>query len=145
MNCIYIIDDDENFLESLKNLLTVLDYEVVTCSNPLYAMDILHKTMCHVILLDVKMPGINGLDLLHKILDYNPYLPVIMVSGQSTIATAVKAINLGAFDFIEKPIEPNLLRVKLKNAISAQYLPSKKPNLRHNYKINAKSLYKPGP
>ena len=143
MSCIYIIDDDENFLESLKNLLTVLDYEVVTCSNPFYAMDMLHKTMCHVVLLDVKMPGINGLDLLHKILAYNPYLPVIMLSGQSTIAQAVKAINLGAFDFIEKTIEPNLLKVKIDKAISAQKFVVEKAqltaHLQDKYKIVTQS------
>jgi len=120
MDRVFIIDDDEVFLESIKNMLTFLQYDVTTCSNPLFAMETLQKKLYHAILLDVKMPGLDGIKLLQQILEFNPYIPVIMISGQSTIDMAVKAIRLGAFDFLEKPINTDRLQIMLKNAITTQ-------------------------
>jgi len=114
---VLIIDDDEFFLESLKNLLVYKKFYVTTCANPVKAEKILKADNYHVILLDVKMPGLNGLDLLDQIHKYNPHIPVIMISGQSSISVAVDSIRKGAFDFVEKPIDPEKLQIALRNAL----------------------------
>ncbi len=114
---ILIIDDDEFFLESLKNLLIYKKFSVTTCANPVKAEKILKSDNYHVIFLDVKMPGLNGLELLEQIHKYNSHIPVIMISGQSSIPVAVESIRKGAFDFVEKPIDPEKLQIALRNAL----------------------------
>ena len=131
---ILIIDDDEFFLQSLKNLLVYQKYSVDTCSNPVTALPMLRKNNYHLVFLDVAMPGMNGLELLEKIRHNNAHIPVIMVSGQSTISTAVEAIKKGAFDFVEKPVDSEKLLVSLKNALEHHLLFLEKANLIANLK-----------
>lgn len=114
---VLIIDDDEIFLQSLKNLLVYQNFLVDLCSNPTVAISQIKKNNYHLVLLDVAMPGLTGMELLSRIRHFNLHLPVIMVSGQSTISTAVEAIKNGAFDFIEKPVDPEKLQITLNNAI----------------------------
>ncbi|MHB2153774.1 sigma-54-dependent transcriptional regulator [Calditrichota bacterium GD2] len=136
---ILIVDDDEYFLQSLKNLLVYKKYEVETCANPIMALDYLKKSTYHLAFLDVKMPGIDGLELLENIRGFNKDISVIMVSGQSTISIAVEAIKKGAFDFIEKPVDPEKLQITLKNALERQILYEEKSRLmaeiKSRYKI----------
>ncbi len=114
---ILIIDDDDYFLQSLKNLLVYKGFKVDTCANPVLAMQYVQEKRYQLILLDVKMPGMDGIELLEKIRTHNQNIPVVMVSGQSNISIAVEAIKKGAFDFVEKPIDPQKLQVALKNAL----------------------------
>ncbi len=119
---IYIIDDDKNYLRSVSNLLSYKNYQVFTESNPHTALETYKEQSFDCVLLDVKMPGINGIDLLKSFLKTRPFVPVIMISGNSTISLAMEAVRLGAFDFIEKPLDPNRLLVSLQNAIERQTL-----------------------
>ncbi len=119
---VLIIDDDEIFLQSLKNLLVYQNFNVDLCSNPNIAISKIQKNNYHLILLDVAMPGLSGMELLSKIRHVNFHLPIIMVSGQSTISTAVEAIKKGAFDFIEKPVDPEKLQITLNNALKQHVL-----------------------
>ncbi len=119
---VFIIDDDEIFLQSLKNLLVYQNFNVDLCSNPNIAISKIQKNNYHLILLDVAMPGLSGMELLSKIRHVNFHLPIIMVSGQSTISTAVEAIKKGAFDFIEKPVDPEKLQITLNNALKQHVL-----------------------
>ncbi|MFQ5709147.1 MAG: sigma-54-dependent transcriptional regulator [bacterium] len=114
---ILVIDDDANLLKSLKKILSLKNYSVDTCADPVQVENLLacHKYDC--ILMDVRMPGVNGLDLLKTVLQVCPTIPVIMISGQTSITTAVQSLKDGAYDFIEKPIEPERLFVAVKNAI----------------------------
>jgi DNA-binding NtrC family response regulator len=111
------IDDDEKFLLSLKNLLSYKKYDLTTCSNPYKAKESFSKGYYNCILLDVKMPGIDGIQLLKSFSETDPLVPIIMVSGQSTITLAMDAIKLGAFDFIEKPVDADRLLITIRNAI----------------------------
>lgn len=119
---ILAVDDDENLLKSVKKILTLEGYAVETESNPVRVEAALHEKNYNTVLLDVKMPGMNGLDLLNRIHSEYPTLPVIMISGESTIATAVQALNDGAYDFIEKIIDPERLLISVKNAVRRQQL-----------------------
>ena len=119
---ILVVDDDENLLKSIKKILSLEHYAVDTLSNPLKIDSYLESKDYHCLLLDVRMPVMSGIDVLKKTLYKNPALPIIMVSGQSDIETAVQAIKEGAYDFIEKPIDPERLFVAVKNAIQQHNL-----------------------
>ena len=114
---ILVVDDDENLLKSLKKILSLQYYSVDAISNPMQVEKLLETNQYHSILLDVKMPGINGLELLKIIMQKSILTPVIMVSGQSNIEIAMQAIKEGAYDFIEKPIDPERLLIALKSAL----------------------------
>ena len=128
---ILVIDDDENLLKSMKKILSLENYIVDTLSNPLKTDTYLESKDYHCLLLDVKMPVMSGIDVLKKSLFKNPGLPIVMISGQSDIETAVQAIKEGAYDFIEKPIDPERLFVAVKNAIQ-----------RHNLQEMSDSIFK---
>ncbi|MCK4560334.1 MAG: sigma-54-dependent Fis family transcriptional regulator [Calditrichia bacterium] len=114
---ILVIDDDQNLLKSLKKFLTLENYSVDTLVNAVKAEELLEHKPYRCLLLDVKMPVISGMDILKNVIQKHPSLPVIMISGQSGIEIAVQAIKAGAFDFIEKPINPERLIITVRNAL----------------------------
>lgn len=126
---ILAIDDDDNFLKSLKVFLEDKGYAVETISNSAYAFDFIKEKNFDCILLDVKMPGINGVDLLKIIIHIFPTIPIIMVSGQSNIHIAVESLKYGAYDFVEKPIDPKKLFQTIKNALDKRTLLKENENL----------------
>lgn len=126
---ILAIDDDENFLLSLANLLRYKNYDVEILSNPLLAMDSFMSSSFDCVLLDVKMPGMDGVTLLKKMLESKPHVPIILLSGQSTISTAVEAMKIGAYDFIEKPLDPDRLLISLRNALERSRWYNERENL----------------
>ncbi|MHB2154550.1 sigma-54-dependent transcriptional regulator [Calditrichota bacterium GD2] len=115
---ILAIDDDLNFLDDLSSLLKFHNYVTRGINNPHKALSLLNKDKFHCVLLDVQMPGMDGISLLEQIKEKHPTIPVIMISGQSTLAIAVKAIKQGAFDFLEKGADLDRLLITLKNAIA---------------------------
>ena len=128
---ILVVDDDENLLKSIKKILSLEHYIVDILSNPLKIDTYLESKEYHCLLLDVRMPVMSGIDVLKKTIFKIPSLPIIMISGQSDIETAVQAIKEGAYDFIEKPIDPERLFVAVKNAIQ-----------RHNLQEMSDSIFK---
>ncbi len=127
---VLIVDDDLIILKNLQRLLATRNYEVDTIANPTLVMELLDQKRYDCILLDVRMPGgIDGLQLFELIKNKFGPLPVIMISGQSTIGVAVEALKKGAYDFIEKPVDPERLLVAVQNAIEKQVLLAEKENL----------------
>ncbi len=127
---ILIVDDDLIVLKNLQRLLATRSYEVDTVANPTLVMDLLAQKRYDCILLDVRMPGgLDGLQLFELIKQEYGAIPVIMISGQSTIGIAVEALKRGAYDFIEKPVDPERLLVSVQNAIEKQILLEEKENL----------------
>ncbi|MHA1267971.1 MAG: sigma-54-dependent transcriptional regulator [Candidatus Helarchaeota archaeon] len=126
---ILAIDDDPSFLLSLSNFLEYKNYYVQTAPNPFKAEEYFRNEDFDCVLLDVKMPGMDGIDLLKKFQQIRPTIPIIMISGQSTISTAVEAIKLGAYDFIEKPLDIDRLLITLKNALEKKIWQSEKLSL----------------
>lgn len=114
---ILAIDDDQQFLDSVVSLLKYKHYSVDTLSNPTIAMDKIAGQEYDCLLLDVKMPGIDGIELLQQIIKQYPEVPVIMISGQSTLSIAVNSIKKGAYDFLEKGADSDRLLITLQNAI----------------------------
>ncbi len=119
---ILVVDDDENLLTSLKKILKLEHYGVDTLINARQVGEQITLQDYQCVLLDVRMPAIDGMDVLRMIQRINPLLPVIMISGQSDIETAITAIKNGAYDFIEKPINPERLFIAVKNAIQRHAL-----------------------
>jgi DNA-binding NtrC family response regulator len=117
MKTILIIDDDKSVRDSLKMILEYERYEVEFAENGEEGLRKLDRLAVDVVLLDVKMSGMDGIEVLTKIRQKNEKLPVIMISGHGTIETAVEATKLGAFDFLSKPLDRDKLLVTVRNAI----------------------------
>jgi len=104
-----VVDDDAKIRATLRGLLEDEGHTVAEASDGQQALETLENRRFDVVLLDVKMPRMGGLEALDLIREEAPSAGVIMVSGESTIATAVQALKRGAFDFIEKPVDPDQL------------------------------------
>lgn len=111
-----VIDDEKNILESVKMVLNYENYQVDTTNNGMDGIALFKKNRYDIVLLDVKMPGFGGLDVLKNLKEINPFSEVIMISGHSGIEEAVEASKLGAFDFLEKPLSRDKLLLTVRNA-----------------------------
>jgi len=119
---VLLIDDEQNILDSLRGVLEDEHFSVDVAKSGTQGLLKLRKFQPDVVILDIWMPGDDGLMVLEKIKKSNPNQIVIMMSGHGTVETAVKAIKLGAFDFIEKPIHFDKLLVMLEHAFEMQSL-----------------------
>ncbi|MGB2867498.1 MAG: sigma-54 dependent transcriptional regulator [Bacteroidota bacterium] len=117
MKTILVIDDEKSIRDSLKMILEYEKYGVEFAENGEDGLERLEKIPVDAVLLDVKMAGMDGLEVLETIREKNLALPVIMISGHGTIETAVEATKLGAFDFLPKPLDRDKLLVTLRNAL----------------------------
>lgn len=115
---ILIVDDEESICQSLKAILSDEGYQVLVAGSGEEAVKIVEDEMPQLVLLDIWLPGIDGLETLKAIKKINPQLMVVIMSGHGTIETAVKATKLGAFDFIEKPLSLDKIIILVNNAIS---------------------------
>ncbi|NBX91662.1 MAG: sigma-54-dependent Fis family transcriptional regulator [Proteobacteria bacterium] len=127
---VLLIDDEQNILDSLRGVLEDEKFIVDTARNGAQGIQKLRKFQPDVVLLDIWMPGDDGLGVLEKIKKAFPKQVVIMMSGHGTVETAVKAIKLGAFDFIEKPIHFDKLLVLLQHAFEMRDLKEENQILR---------------
>ena len=114
---ILIVDDEETILQSLEGILTDEGFEVIRAESGLVALEKIEEVMPDLVLLDIWMPGMDGIETLVKIKETYPHLQVVMMSGHGTIETAVKATKLGAYDFIEKPLSLEKVLVSINNAL----------------------------
>jgi len=112
---VLIVDDDKRIRESLKSLLQEEGYSTVSCSNGESSLNIVNNEKIDIVLLDVILPGIGGLETLEKLKKIDPQIKVLMISGQADFETAVEATKLGAFNFFEKPLNPDKILLALKN------------------------------
>lgn len=112
-----IVDDEKNILLTLNQALQLEGYKTELAGGGQLALEVLANKPVDVVLMDVKMPDLDGLVVLERIKALRPELPVIMMSGHGTIETAVKATHLGAKDFLEKPISRDRLLLALRNVL----------------------------
>ena len=117
---VLVVDDERNILLTLSQALQLEGYHVELASDAKVALDVLAARPVDAVLMDVKMPDMDGLTALSKMRELKKELPVIMMSGHGTIDTAVKATQLGARDFLEKPISRDRMLLALKNALEHQ-------------------------
>lgn len=117
MKKILVIDDERSIRNALKDILEYEQYEVELAESGKVGLGLLSKTEFDAILCDIKMPEMDGIEVLEAICAMETHAPVVMISGHGNIDTAVEAIKIGAFDFIEKPLDLNRLLITLKNAL----------------------------
>ncbi|MEM9553037.1 MAG: diguanylate cyclase [Acidobacteriota bacterium] len=111
-----VVDDDPVICEVMSTTLGDLGYEVVTETDPRQVMDLLSKGAFDVMLLDVMMPQIGGLELVEQIREHFNVLPIVMVTGYGTSENTVDAMRRGATDFVTKPVDPQLLDLRIRRA-----------------------------
>src|SRR6187455_1262782 len=114
---ILIVDDDAGTLASLSRAFALEGYTALTASSAARGLERLQEEPVDAILSDVVMPEMDGLEFLARVKERSPDVPVILMSGQATLDTAVKATRLGALDFVEKPIGLERLLLTLRNAL----------------------------
>ncbi len=119
---ILIIDDEKSIRNTLKDILTYEKFEVDEAADGAEGIKKAESGNFDLILCDIKMPKMDGIEVLAKLQEINIDVPVIMISGHGTIETAVEAIKKGAFDFISKPPDLNRLLVTLRNALDRNSL-----------------------
>jgi len=124
MNKIMVVDDEKNIRDSLGGVLTDDGYSVVTSPSAEDALGALPRERPDVVLLDIWMPGMDGIKALQKIKTMCPDVQVIMISGHASIETAVEATKLGAYDFIEKPVSLDKVILTVEHAIAHRRLSS---------------------
>lgn len=113
---VLIIDDEESLREGVERILSRINYEVLKASRGEDGIDILKKEHVPIVLLDMKMPGIDGLEVLKRIGRMDKGILVIVITGFATVETAIEAMKQGAYDFIPKPFEPDQLRIVVNRA-----------------------------
>jgi two-component system, NtrC family, nitrogen regulation response regulator NtrX len=138
MHTILIVDDESQIRSSLQGVLEDEGYKTLLAGSGEECMDALRHKSVEVVLLDIWLPGMDGLTTLEKLVEYEDHPEVIMISGHGNIETAVRATKLGAFDFLEKPLSIERTLIVLKNAIEAKRLRSE--NLEFKKQFQAKSV-----
>ncbi len=114
---ILVIDDEAGVRDALKQVLAYEGHEVRVAGSGGEGLTIYPEFRPHLVFLDVKMAGLDGLDTLSRLRELDPAATVVMISGHGTIATAVEATQRGAFDFLEKPLDSDRLLLTVRNAL----------------------------
>lgn len=114
---ILIIDDERAIRSTLREILEYENYEVDDIDNGLEGLELIKKKKYDLVLCDIKMNRMDGMEVLDQALAYSPDLPFIMISGHGTVETAIEASKKGAFDFISKPPDLNRLLITVRNAL----------------------------
>ena len=122
MPTILIIDDEKSIRKTLSEILTFEGYKLEEAADGEEGLRKFKEKTYDVILCDIKMPKIDGLDFLQKAVEINPDVPIIMISGHGNIETAVEAVKKGAYDFIQKPPDLNRMLITIRNAMERNTL-----------------------
>lgn len=132
---ILVIDDDSAIRSSLRMTLEYEGYECLLAPTGQEGLSLLERDAPDLVLLDVKMPGMDGIEVLERIRAVNETVPVIVISGHGTISTAVEATKKGAFDFIEKPFASDRVLVSLRNALDQRRLRDENRSLKRAVEV----------
>ncbi len=119
---IIVIDDERSIRNTLKDILEFEKHEVELAENGKQGLELIKANSYDLIFSDIKMPEMDGIEVLGKIKEFNTETPVVIISGHGNIETAVECLKKGAFDFIEKPIDLNRLLVTVRNALDKKSL-----------------------
>ena len=114
---VMVVDDEKGIRDALKQVLEYEEIEVQTAASGHEAARVYPEFKPHLVFLDVKMEGMDGLETLKKLRELDPQAQVVMISGHGTIQTAVEATQLGAYDFLEKPLDTDRILLTLRNAL----------------------------
>ena len=122
MEKILIIDDDKSIRQTLSNYLKKKNYEIFSAENAFKGFDAVKAYHPDLIISDIRMPGMSGLELLEKIKEFDPHVNVIILTAYDDMQSTIKAMQIGAYDFIEKPLELERLKTSIKRALENKHL-----------------------
>ena len=122
MSKILVIDDERSIRNTLKDILEYEKYEVDLAEDGKAGIEKIRAAEYDIVLCDIKMPGLDGIEVLERLVVLAPDTPVVMISGHGNIDTAVDSIKKGAFDYIEKPLDLNRLLITIRNAMDKSTL-----------------------
>jgi two-component system nitrogen regulation response regulator NtrX len=128
---VLVVDDEEAIRKSLRMVLEYEGYDCVEAGSGPAGIEALRRELPDAVLLDIKMPGMDGLEVLAAARAKDAHTPILMISGHGDIPTAVEAIHKGAYDFLEKPLESERVLTALRNAIERKRLREENVRLRH--------------
>jgi two-component system nitrogen regulation response regulator NtrX len=127
---ILVIDDEVGIRESMRMILEYEEYEFIGASSGPEGISVVERESPDMVFLDVKMPGMDGLEVLTRLKALQEALPVVVISGHGTVATAVEATKKGAFDFIEKPLATDRVLLTIRNALEQSRMTDEVRSLR---------------
>ncbi|HOU98615.1 MAG TPA: sigma-54 dependent transcriptional regulator [Bacteroidales bacterium] len=130
MASILIVDDERSIRNSLKEILEHEDFIIETAESGHQALEILKQKQADLVLCDIKMPQMDGIELLEILQKEYSSTPVVMISGHGDIETAVECLKKGAYDFLQKPLDLNRILVTVRNALDKSKLITETKNLR---------------
>jgi DNA-binding NtrC family response regulator len=113
---VLLVDDEEDFRKTLANRLGKRKFEVSEAPGGMEALDSLARQAFDVVVLDVRMPGMDGLEVLKRVKESHPLTEVIMLTGHASVESGIEGMRLGAFDYLMKPCDINDLTVKIQDA-----------------------------
>ncbi|MBI3065696.1 MAG: response regulator, partial [Deltaproteobacteria bacterium] len=119
---ILVIDDETDTCEVMRDRLESMGYQAVTATTGKQGLELLERHTPHLVLLDIEMPGMNGLEVLKEIRKREPDVVVVMITAHGTLERAVQAMREGADDFIPKPFEPDHMALIVKKALERETL-----------------------
>ncbi|MGE5514481.1 MAG: sigma-54-dependent transcriptional regulator [Bacteroidota bacterium] len=122
MDTVLLVDDDRPVLVAGEQTLELAGFSVLACGTGEQALELMGRARPNVVVTDVRMPGMGGLELLARIRALDPELPVVVVTGHGDVAMAVRAIRDGAYDFVEKPTPPEMLADVVRRAAERRRL-----------------------
>jgi two-component system nitrogen regulation response regulator NtrX len=128
---VLVIDDEEAIRKSLRMVLEYEGYEFLEAASGPEGLETLRRENPDALLLDIKMPGMDGMEVLQAARTRDAHTPILMISGHGDIPTAVDALRKGAYDFLEKPLETERVLAALRNAIERKRLRDENLRLRH--------------
>ncbi len=137
MEKILIIDDESIIRDSLKNIFREENYYVTSASKGIDGLAIVEESDIDLVLLDLKLSDMSGLKALERIKEIDPDLLVIIITGYSTVESAVQAIKLGAYDYIKKPFKADVIKLIVRLALETQHLKRQVGNLQHRMGLPA--------
>jgi two-component system nitrogen regulation response regulator NtrX len=127
---ILVVDDEPSIVQILSGILQDEGFEVITAPDGETALTVVEAELPDLVLLDIALPGLDGLEVLQQLKEHQPQLPVIMVSAYGNVENAVKATRLGAYDFIEKPPHADKIVLTVRNALEMTRLAEENLQLR---------------
>jgi len=113
---VLLVDDEKKFLEVMSERLTTRGVTVTTATSAAEALEQIEANLFDAVILDLKMPGMDGIEALKRMKAKRPELQIILLTGHATVEKGVEAIKLGAMDFVEKPADLESLSEKIKQA-----------------------------
>jgi len=130
---ILLVDDEEVFLLGLRNQVRRLGYQVITATEAGAALSLVSSQQVDLVITDLSMPGMNGIELMKEAKRHSPTLPFLVLTARGSVESAVDAVRNGAFDFLEKPVTPETLDIVLKRALEFGRISDENEHLRGHF------------